>query len=320
VGLDVQNVGKLLGLTPQQFDILQCVYRLQVDDLQASPKAIQADYRKHTDKHLMKPNLFNILRILKGKAFIMQESYGTYNINFEAVNEAIKAEEERLRSELDGFQSIASRTEEYFRKVVTQHERPYVTYLEPHEFSKNISKSLQTATTYYSTTSFPNITFNPEVASAIKRPEYVNVLWVRGIIKQELTVKYLTDLNIEYLFNYVSKAYPDKDTSYRVCLDALNQLKAHIDGHENLEVYYQSTPLYLDIHMPENQTPKEFYSHLRGLRSEIRGVVYVKSRDAAHATKKLFQEMLDRCDRLQGAKGKRVISAKRKELKQMSNI
>lgn len=314
--MDYKKVSDGLGLTPQQFDILQCIYGIQVDGHKASPKAIQADYRKHSGKYLMKPNLFNLLRLLKGKGYIVQANFGEYNVDIKSISESLKAREVSLSSELDDFKILSANVEDYFTKAASQYERPYVTYLELDYFSKNISKALQTATTYYSTTSYPNLTFNPDVASAIKRPEYVRVLWERAIVKKELVVKYLTDLNMEYLFNYVSKAHQNEETAGKICLDVLNQLQAHVESHDNLEIFYQDTPLYLDIHMPENLTPKEFYSHLRGLRSEIRGVVYVKSRDAAQATKKLFLEMLERGQRIEGPRGKRIISSKRKELKQ----
>ncbi len=314
--LNNQKIAGWLGLTSQQFDILQCIHFLQLEDRVASPKNIQAEFKRRNKKHLQKPNLFNIIKILRQKKLIKKSGFGEYVIEFEGIKKALADHEGRLTDELDKFQTISKKTEEYFSSAAREFERPHVSYLEPHQFSERINKALQKASVYYSTTSFPNISFNPEVAYAIKRPEYVKILWERGIIKKKLKINYLTDMNVEYLFNYVSKAYNEPETAYKICLDSINQLNTHIDTHDNLEIMYQETPLYLDIHMPIIRSPKEFYSHMRGLRSEILGVIYVRSRDSAEATKKLFQEVSGRGTLLKEKTKDKIIKKTREKLKQ----
>jgi hypothetical protein len=316
VDFDVLKAASWLTITPQQFEILHCIYRLREDGSTSSPKEIQKEYKRFSGKYLMKPNLFNILRILKGKNYIKSEGYGGYIIHFEGLREGLNSRGITLEKELTTFKSASSRIEEYFRKSSRIFEKPIVLFLEPNEWSKNITSSLRIATKYYSTTSFPNIALNQEVAAAISRPDYINILWERGVVKRDLTVQYLTDFNIEYLFNLVSKAYSNPKMAYKICLDSINQIQTHMDTHKNIQIYYQTSPLLFDLHMPENVIPLEFYSHIKGIHSENLGVVYLKSRDAAEATKQLFLDMITHGQLISGKKGNHILNLVRRRLKE----
>ena len=60
--MDLKKVGGWLDLTNQEFDILQCIYRLQLDGLEVSPKNIQGKYKRRMGKKIEKANLFKIIR------------------------------------------------------------------------------------------------------------------------------------------------------------------------------------------------------------------------------------------------------------------
>lgn len=304
---------EILGLTLQQFDILSCISRIEVDGGVPSPKKIGERYHRDFQRIIQKPNLFTILKYLKTRGLIENKVKGSYSINHDGIKRCL---EDSRASYLEKAREVTNLQEDVWKLFPVDHKtkKPEVTYLEKNQFSEKIHSQLSKAQKYYSTTSFPNLCFNPEVASAISRPDYVRVLWDRAVVDGVLGVTYLTDLNPEYLFNYVSRAYPERDDAVNQCLQAVSQLESHVKNHENIQVYYQDTPLYLDIHMPVKTQPTEFFSHLRGLRSELLGVIYVKSEDAAKATKELFTKQAERALLLTKKNVKKRLGITRKEL------
>ena len=314
--LDSSKLASWLSLTPQEFGVLSCVFRLQDGRVDVSPHAIQEEYKSSTGRLIQKPNLFTVLKGLRARGFLERVGRGDYAVDVQGVKSVLAERACALEVEASEFKRASQKVDVFFRKSSKIQERPFVRFLAPSDWSRTVARSLRGASQYFSTTSFPNLSFDPKVASCVGRPEYVDVLWERCVIRGDVSVTYLTDLNVEYLHDFVSSAYQDTEVSQKVCLSVLDQLQSHIEETEKLKVYFWDEPLYFDLHMPVSDTPREYFTHLRGLRSEILGVVHVRSQDAAEASKALFLELAERGTLLEGSAGRKIINKTKKKVRE----
>ena len=77
----------------------------------------------------MKPNLFSILRVLKGKKCVRLIGYGSYTIDFEGVKGCLDQWRERYQRNLQEFDEVAGEIENYFLKIAENTKVPRVEYL-----------------------------------------------------------------------------------------------------------------------------------------------------------------------------------------------
>ncbi len=170
------KVGEWLGLTPQQMDVLYCVYRLGSGGSRASPKNIQAEYRKLRGKYLMKANLFKLLKILKNIGCISKKGYGNYIVDFKGLNRLVDKRRHRFEEESKQFHRVAEDMEAYFSELASESERPLVRYYGYSETFNQLVERLPKSTTYYATTRFPMESYSYDLAKRLKVDEYYGAI------------------------------------------------------------------------------------------------------------------------------------------------
>jgi hypothetical protein len=314
VELNFNKVAEYVGLTPQQFDVLQCIYRLQEWRKVTSPKSIQEEYRRHTSRYLMKPNLFNILRILKMKGCIVQSGYGEYGINFIGIKECLRSTKTDLTKDLKEFTEVESEIEKYFIKLNETVRPPRVEYLKYEPFFSSVSDDLKKANEYYITAKFPGIAYTLAPYEKLGRGEYFKTLWERAIDQRNLKVNYLTCLDPEYPYLHSLRVYKKKSRALRECESIFNNLENITSTFNNINIFYIKNPYGLDIVLPEDKFPETIYMFIRDGKMEVTGGIHIISRDIATRAKETFTALCNQATLLKGVKGQEIIEAKRKEL------
>ena len=313
--LESIDAPSVLGITEQQLNLLKIVYKLTSKNKVATPREIELSYAKDHAGEIQTSNLFRQLKNLLDKQFLTREGEANYKLNFEGIKKTLDTRKQEYHTKLQQYEQLTNQLEEYFRQVTTTAEKPVVEYFENRYFSERMLKALEKATAYYSTTSFPNITYGFGIADTIGRRSYVEVLNKRALLDKNLDLYYLTDLNVEYLYNHINKKIPDHQKCHRHCVTIIDQLEGIIADYDNINISYQQTPLYLDVHIPESRDePLEYFSHVRGSRSELLGVLYIKSHEIARQNKELFMSLFGEGVKLTRDNSKNVFEKVREEL------
>jgi hypothetical protein len=314
--LDFKQAAQWLNLTPQQLDILYCVFRLQEKKLQTTPKNIQAEYRALTGKYLMKPNLFNILRTLKASKTLKQANYGTYGIDIEGIRDTFGRRGEEYRQRLEEFEGLSGEIEGFFMKLQETNRPPNVEYLEYAPFFNKITSDIRRAKCYYATAKFPSIISTISRYSEPGRGSYLKTLSQKCFEDQSLEVNYLTGLDLDNPYNHALRFYADEHKAYDECVAILSRLEKRLKTHKNLHVYYLMNPYGMDILLPEHNKPENLYMFIRDSRLNVTGGLRIQSRDIAARAKETFMTLCQQATALEGVAAKRIIAAKRKELRE----
>ena len=304
----------ILGITDQQLNLLKTVYKLSSKNKAATPKEIELTYAKDFGGGIQKSNLFRQMKILQDKDFLTREGEANYKLNLEGLKKTLDQRKTEYQQKITHYEQLSNELEEYFKQATARPEQPIVEYFENKYFSLRMLKCLEKATTYYSTTSFPNITYGYGISENIDRREYVDVLNRRALISKNLSLYYLTDFNVDYLYNHVSKSLSDPEKCYRQCWALIDQLEEIVEKYDNIKIGYQSTHLFLDLHLPEAHEPIEYFSHVRGERSELLGVLYIRSPQISKQSKELFLSLFERAERVKGDNTKKILNKVKKEL------
>jgi len=312
---DFVKVGRSLGLTSQQFDVLQCVYRLRVGGGSASPKAIQEEYRKASGKYLIKPNLFNILRFLKGKGYLRQAGFGEYEVDFDGVESVLQERKAEFRRELVEFEGLADDVSEYFNRVNLAHFKPSVEYLEHGPFFRKIGQMIRQAKRHYTVGKFANIAYTPRLLDSLDRGDCFRTLQDYCLVKKKLKVTYLTCFDVDYLYNQALRAFREPGWAYAECETVLDRAEEFAES-KCLDLFYVEHLPGLQLVMPEKPQPMDVFLYTRDNRDEIIGGVYIRSPDIAKRAREMFETECGKAVNLKEPKGKKIMRKVRKELKQ----
>ena len=313
--MDIRKLGLWLGLTPQEFDILQCIYRLQLDGVQASPKVIQNKYRRRHGKILEKANLFKIARRLISLGYVVKKGRAEYILDFDGVQTGLDRKKSEYVETLDEFEELTGKLHEKFKKIVGQQSKPIIKYFNQIEYMQHVSKKLLTAKKYFITSKFPGIAYTYGPYSMIDRQKYYNVLLDRCMHKRDLDVNYLTSLDLDYPYSHSLKFYNgNTEKAKKECNVILDNLQNIMEEYDNIKIYTVDNPYGLDIILPENTHPEDLYLFIRNPKMDVIGGIYIKNQDLATKSKETFQTICKNATPLTGATGKRIISKTRKKI------
>jgi hypothetical protein len=288
VPLDFCKVAEWIGLTPQQFDILKCVHLLYSNNSQASPKEIQAEYKRLTGKYLMKPNLFNILRTLKSKGCLKQSGYGAYIVDFTGLRRILECRKRELDKERESFDTIYGSLDTYFLEIVAEIDKPIVKYYGYSDAFNILVSRLERSTKLYATSRFPMVAYSIDLAKRLRIENYHHILWQKCIEEKTLTINYTTNLDIEYLIKQHLRAGFTVEQAYKGCLNVINTLETYVEDHPELCIYLPDQALGLDIILSEKVAPEDFIIFMRNEQNLILGGVYIKSKATALTAKNHF--------------------------------
>ncbi|MFH0861926.1 MAG: hypothetical protein V1875_02745 [Candidatus Altiarchaeota archaeon] len=309
------RVPEWLGLTPQQYDIMQCIFRLQSENIQASPKAIQGEYRKLTGKYLMKPNLFNILRSLKRGGCITQSGFGAYVVDFEGVSGILHSSKEELKKTMADFDRLTGDLEDYFNRTKINYFKPTVEYLDHTPFFEKIGFCAKRSNAVYAAGKFANILYTPRLLESVDRGGPFRTIYDRCIVKKELKVTYITMLDVEYLYRHALRCYHDPVWAYKECEMVLDNVM-FLARSKNLDIIYLNPQPGLQMVCHEGHQGIDVFMYIRDNSDEIVGGVYINSPDIGKRAKETFLRECLLGTNLKSKKGETILRNTRKELKE----
>lgn len=313
---ELMKVGRWLKVTDQQFGILLSVYRLERHKEETTPKNIEKEYLSAYGKAPQRSNLFGQMRQLLGKNLITKERKGVYSVNFDTLSAMLKEQRDEFVEELNEFNRVSGKVENYFKKASLQTTRPRVDYLDYDELFSAMSKSVKDADRVYMTTNFPSVAYTYSLAAGIGRGNYLKNVWDRCFKKADMDVCYLTTLNIDFPFNHAFRVYGDPKTAYKECIIILEQIWNQIETHRKLDIRYMKEPHGMDVFIPERYDPKEFFIFTRDEHKNITGGIGIKSPETALNAKSMFMRDFEYAEKLRGPKGGEILNNLKKELEE----
>jgi hypothetical protein len=317
-----KNMHKWLELTQQQLEVLKVIYKLQQTPGKTTPKEISREYKRIHGKQILKPNLFTILKLLQKRGLLSKAGQADYKVDMEGIKKNLEDKRQTLEKQQTDFENACRHTEEYFQKLTWQLDRPIVEYLDHDELYQKMAEILQESETYYAVANFPMIAYTQKLNHGLAREPYTDALWNRCLKKEQLQVNYITDLNIDYLFNHAFRVYGDPKLAYRECHTVVNQLENQIQSSAKLDIRYLEDPHGLDtgIFQRKGREPDEFMLFVRDEHEDITGGVHVKSLDTARSALKMFNRGYEYAEKLAGKAGENSIGKTREVLKQKYGI
>ena len=313
-GRSNSKIAPWLSLTPQEFDILSCVFRLQAGGVRASPQEVQSEYKMCLGKYLAKPNLFHILKILMNRGFLLRVGRGEYGVDFDGLEAFIDTRSGEIQREYREFESLSSDVREYFKKSGIVDSRPVVEYLDYDVFFRRVSNSIKSAEKYFSTGKFPNILYPIDILNGIGRDSFGSVLHDR-FFGEKLEVNYITGLDLDNPYSHGLNIFGDVSKAYKVAENVIDRLEIYTERHDNLKVYYLEEPYGLDIIIPDSTKNEDCYMFIRDERMDILGGIYIKSPETKERAKKTFQNICASATLVRGKPGEKIIKKLRRKLK-----
>ena len=314
--MEPPSLSDWLGLTEQQTDILKTVYNLEHNQKPTSPKNITAEYERTHRKRILRPNLFNILKLLKEKNLIAKKTQGAYTTNFPGIQENIKTAGAKLEEKMREYQEVSKNAEQYFTRYATRIDRPEVAYYDQPQLYDKMTESLEHADKISITTSFPMIAYTKETTTALGTDKYAEKLWTRSNKEKKLQINYLTNLDIDHLFNHAFRTHGDPKLAYRECQTTLNRLETQTQTNPKLDIRHLQDPHSLDAAIIENKTPTELYLFIKDEHNDTTGAIHIKHKQTATNTQKQYQRNYEYAEKLNTTQGRKKIQTLHQTLKQ----
>ncbi len=308
---------KWLGITEQQYKILDSILIICKRNEVASPKAIIEEISSwHDTPKIQRSNFFNQLKKLQGKSYVRKLTNASYELNFDGIREAL--EEMRIKVALDSknLESAIEETESHFNSLMSREKVLEADFHEYDEMLEKVANMVKTSKLCYITGIFPKILYSHSPVLMYNKGgrHYANKLWERCIHDKEMTIVYVTHLDVEYLFKRMMSKYNNPIQAYDECRSILNNMEGLLKEHENLKIHYIQTPYGLDIVIPDAEKLSEFFLLVRDQNHHGIGSVYINSSALAVKFKKLFDKELESTIDLSGPKGKAEIRKLKKRL------
>jgi len=308
-----------LGLTQQQFDIVKVIYRVGNRGLVSSPKVVQREYRLEHGRLIIKPNLFNILRILQQKRVVRRVAQGEYALDYEGVSKIMVAARVRLEGEREELDKTSGQVDQFFREVTYSKEHPDVNYLEGGELYGALAEAASKSLVFWATADFPLTAYSPELAHAAGASRFVEALQQK-LVDKKTSVNLLTGLSTDSLFNDGFRAHGDPKNAYRVIQNTVDRLATQVSSSGNLDVRYSDAPVGLDIAIAETQQPSEFILLIRDEHNDIRGGIRVRSHKTAANALRSFQKAYSQAVKLKSPQGKEILREVKSDIQRKYGI
>ena len=274
--VDELNFRKWAGLTQQQYDIVKIIYRLRARGTQPTPKMMQREYRAEFDKYLMKPNLFNVLRILQQRKIIHKVGQADYQLDYEGIKNTLETAKEKIQNDAKELENTTNKVDQFFREITYRKETPDIQHLESQTLTTALAEAVDKSTTYHAMTDFPTTAYSREMQHATNLEEYADALW-RALKGKKTKINLLTTLNTDTLFNHALKTYGNPKTAYQESQRAIDKLQTQAETHKNLDIRITDTQQGLDIAIAQKQDPTEFIILTRNEHDQINGGIRIKS-------------------------------------------
>ncbi|MFH1722003.1 MAG: hypothetical protein ABH950_05300 [Candidatus Altiarchaeota archaeon] len=312
---ELKNLGKWLGLTDQQFDILKTIHKLELSGKRTNPKNIVSHYEKDHGKLILVSNLFHIFKALTDKNLIKKEKQATYSLNFSGIKAALDNHEAGLSQELTQFKEVKKKTKSYFEKIAKKETRPVVEYFDRIQFFNEMKESVTKANTQYIVAHFPKFFYLAILQRQLIRYDYLQVIQQRCMIDKTLEVILLTDFDLNFVLRDFDSFSVSKRDALKMGLATIDQIQYFIENYENLNVYYTEKLVGMDMVLPIIDEPETIYLYMRDQIGEITGGIKIKSHESAKQARETFAKISQTYTSLRSIKGKRIIASLRSEMR-----
>lgn len=315
--IETEKITKWLDITEQQYEILHCIYTLEGKREEVNPTNILNEYLKNHGKKIQTSNLFPLLKTLMEKGLAVKKEKARYSINLEGIEKQITRNQRDLQKELDDQKNVVEHLDRYFALISKRETQPIVKYYGYKEGFEKIAELLKTSNNYSLVSTFPNITWTPNLAYGQGVGIYVTTLQDRCLKEKKLDITYITSLEVDLLYRRLLKIHGERKLAYTECEVILNKIKPLLEDNKNLDLRYLENPMGFFIAIPEREKPLDFFIFLRDAAREIVGSIYIRSGDIAEHAKQQLMTENEKAVSLRDSQGKKIVERKKKELKQI---
>lgn len=310
------KISKWLGLTTQQFNILEAIISLENQQKKTRPKEIiEEEARLNESSKIQKSNFFSQLKSLQNLGFVNKREGSEYGVDFEMLREALTAAHDSFSIEVGEIDKTRKNIETFFR-YNPKNDVPAVSYLDYATMYDKLTALLRKDDCMYMIGIFPRILYahSPSLMHNHPARRYAQTTWHRCIQEKELGVKYLTYFNMEYLYEKLNRHYQKPKLAYDESKAIISNIESLMEEENLLELYYSDSGHGVGRALPYTKEPREFFLMLRDIRNCGRGAVYINSPELADKFKTLFEEDCARAVDMRSKDGKKVITDLHKRL------
>jgi len=311
---ELTSLGRWLGITGQQSEVLRTIHKLRLDGHRANPKGISLEYRKDYSRSIQISNLFHVLDALMEKKLVKKDGPASYDLNINGIERVLSDFEQKLGEEMSGFKKARSETVKYLNQIAKK-EKPTVRYMDLTEFFDSAADSVSRAKKYYMVAHFPKLFHPMVIKKKLSRYEYLELIEERCFVKQNLDVNIMTDLDIDFLYKDFSRFFPSEREALKAALSIIDQIQYAVDHYKHLRVYYTKKLIGMDMLLPICDEPKDLYFYMRDQEGEIIGGVYIESSETAKRAYSTFTPIPSNYTVLEGTQGKRILKNLKREIR-----
>jgi hypothetical protein len=283
---------KWLGLTKQQFGIIEAIMALQAEGMKATPKHIIEKDSELRGSAIQRSNFFSQLKILRNRGYVNKLADSVYEADLKSLSQSLARAEAEVRKELEDLSKARTESESFFKRLVSSKCSPVASFLEPDEMYGGVADLLANSTHFSSTGVFPRILYADSL-SLMRKPgtqRYAQVMWERCIRDEKLEVNYLTNLDMPFIFRQLLSSYRNPSIVYEEVRGILEKLPNFLKQHPKLNIYYLDSPSGLDVLVPYGSGSPDIFLPVRDEAKNIEGAVHICSPDLSDRFKKLFEQ------------------------------
>lgn len=313
-----EELTKWLEITEQQNQVLQTIYGLELVNIETTPKNILEKYARTYKREIQSNNLFTIIKKLTDDNLILKKEKARYGVNTEGIRERIIESKQQQEKELERMGGLIKDIDKYYKSAALD-AKPETTFYDSRELFNKTADALKNATTYYVTSRIPTMTFSRPLLHRIWSEKYADVIQDRCFVKKDLKVVYITQLRTDDVYKNALEIYGKPELAVREVETILDRVLDSTLSNENFEVYYLPNPVGLYISIIEKQEePTELFLFLQS-EENVSGI-YLKSREIASHAKKSFLNGIEKATPLASARGKKLVNAAKKQLRENAKL
>lgn len=313
--------GGWTGLTGRESDILKIVYRLQAGGGDTSPESIVGEFKRVFRTPIRKPNLFHILKNLREKGYLVHEGYGSYRIDADGLNQALAERQQMLQEKEGELAGFRKDLEGSLRRLSYGLTPPKVDYLEYHDFWKRMGEMSRETDKLSLVASFPQIAYTRTVYRTLGREKYMEPLYREATRKKGVRLEYLTDLDVDFLFNHCFRSLEDPRKAYRETVRILDTLENLVEKQPNIDVRHLPDPHGLDVAIRhKEEEPIEFMLFIKDEHQDLMAGILIKNPAIAKNSHQMFTRGYEYATPLTSRQGREILGETRENLEKKYGI
>mgnify|MGYP006293105635 CR=1 FL=1 len=311
----VDGLGDWLDLTDRELEILKIIHHLDSAGDATSPESIVNEFKRSYGKRLQKPNLFHLLKKLRQQKYVKKTGYGKYKLDLEEINSQLEEKTDSLDEDRRNLDKFRDNLRESLHQMTWDLATPEVEYMDYETLYSHLAKMAEQADTISIVASFPQITYSRELSTGLNRENYLDTLYKNAVKKDKLHLEYLTDLDVDYLFNHCFRVHEDPAKAFQEAQNTVNKLELLTQKNPNIDIRFQQDPHGLDVIIRTNQkTPREFALLVQDEHQDTMAGINIKHTKTSQNSHQTFNRTYQYSLKLSTPAGQRKIQETKKSL------